>query len=181
MKKLFKRKCPKCSKIVYCSLKQNRNKAELKKSPCRDCSLKIRSLTSRGRNNPFFGKKHSAKTKRVLSLKNKDYTKTKEFSNAVKKGMIGHPGNRLPLYTCWLRNHGKKIADEKMQAFKKKQSLNNKGVRNAMYGKPSPRGSGNGWSGWYKNFFFRSLRELSFILSMELQKKEYYKYRIFII
>ena len=35
-----------------------------------------------------------------------------------------------------------------------------------MYGKPSPQGSGNGWSGWYKNeYFFRSLKELSFIVN----------------
>ena len=36
-----------------------------------------------------------------------------------------------------------------------------------MFGKPSPNGSGNGWSGWYKGFFFKSLKELSCILSFE--------------
>ena len=35
-----------------------------------------------------------------------------------------------------------------------------------MYGKPSPRGSGNGWSGWYKGWFFRSLRELSYVVGV---------------
>lgn len=35
-----------------------------------------------------------------------------------------------------------------------------------MYGKPSPQGSGNGWSGWYKNWFFRSLRELSYMINV---------------
>jgi hypothetical protein len=33
-----------------------------------------------------------------------------------------------------------------------------------MYGKPSPQGSGNGWSGWYKGKYFRSIMELSFIV-----------------
>ncbi len=35
-----------------------------------------------------------------------------------------------------------------------------------MYGKPSPQGSGNGWSGWYKGWFFRSLLELSFMINV---------------
>ena len=33
-----------------------------------------------------------------------------------------------------------------------------------MYGKPSPQGSGNGWSGWYKGWYFRSLLELSYMI-----------------
>jgi len=39
-----------------------------------------------------------------------------------------------------------------------------------MYGKPSPMGSGYGWKGWYKNFYFRSLRELSYLLT-EIEDK----------
>ena len=35
-----------------------------------------------------------------------------------------------------------------------------------MYGKPSPQGSGNGWSGWYKGWFFRSLLELSYMINV---------------
>jgi len=37
------------------------------------------------------------------------------------------------------------------------------GEKNPMFGKPSPQGSGNGWSGWYNNHFFRSLLELSYL------------------
>jgi hypothetical protein len=50
----------------------------------------------------------------------------------------------------------------------KKQNMNKRmsGINNPMYGKPSPEGSGNGWSGWYKGFYFRSLMELSFIKLM---------------
>lgn len=36
-----------------------------------------------------------------------------------------------------------------------------------MYGKPSPIGSGNGWSGWYKNIYFRSILELSTMIYFE--------------
>ena len=35
-----------------------------------------------------------------------------------------------------------------------------------MYGKPSPQGSGNGWSGWYKGWFFRSIHELSYMINV---------------
>lgn len=35
-----------------------------------------------------------------------------------------------------------------------------------MYGKPSPMGSGNGWSGWYNNWYFRSLKELSYMVNV---------------
>ena len=34
-----------------------------------------------------------------------------------------------------------------------------------MYGRFSPRGSGNGWSGWYKEWYFRSLLELSYMIN----------------
>jgi hypothetical protein len=43
--------------------------------------------------------------------------------------------------------------------------LSKSGANNPMFGKPSPNGSGNGWSGWYKGWFFRSLRELSFMIN----------------
>lgn len=38
-----------------------------------------------------------------------------------------------------------------------------------MYGKSTPQGSGNGWSGWYKGWYFRSLRELSYVIN-EIEK-----------
>jgi hypothetical protein len=53
-----------------------------------------------------------------------------------------------------------------------------------MYGKPSPQGSGNGWSGWYKKFFIRTLLELSFLKLMndnniKLINGEKYKFNYF--
>lgn len=53
---------------------------------------------------------------------------------------------------------GKEVADKKALESNKKKA--NSGVRNGMFGKPAPKGSGNGWSGWYGGWFFRSLREL---------------------
>lgn len=53
-----------------------------------------------------------------------------------------------------------------------------------MYGKPSPKGSGNGWSGHYKGKYFRSLLELSYIVSilerfqLQWESAEQKKFRI---
>jgi len=52
---------------------------------------------------------------------------------------------------------------EKSTIIKNKLSKNTSGKNNPMYGKPSPIGSGNGWSGWYKKIYFRSLLELSYL------------------
>lgn len=62
-----------------------------------------------------------------------------------------------------------KVGKERAVEIKKKISINTSGKNNPMYGKPSPQGSGNGWSGYYKNFYFRSILELSFILFAEAQ------------
>lgn len=56
-----------------------------------------------------------------------------------------------------------KIGNERAKALRKKYSENSSGKNNPMYGKPSPSGSGNGWSGWYKEIYFRSLLELSYL------------------
>jgi hypothetical protein len=37
------------------------------------------------------------------------------------------------------------------------------GEKNAQYGKPAPKGSGRGISGYYKNYYFRSMTEYFFI------------------
>ena len=52
-----------------------------------------------------------------------------------------------------------------------------------MYGKPTPKGSGNGWSGYYKEYYFRSLLELSYLKylidnNIEFENAELQKYKI---
>jgi hypothetical protein len=44
------------------------------------------------------------------------------------------------------------------------------GSKNGMFGKPSPIKSGNGYSGWYNGLFFRSLRELNYMVNV-LEKR----------
>lgn len=69
-------------------------------------------------------------------------------------------------YDIWVKKYGVKIANEKLIEYKNKQSKNNLGEKNGMFGKPSPNGSGNGWSGWYNGWFFRSILELSYMINV---------------
>ena len=50
---------------------------------------------------------------------------------------------------------------EERDLYLKKMSLSNSGKRNGMYGKSAPKGSGHGYSGYYKSYYFRSLFETS--------------------
>lgn len=75
--------------------------------------------------------------------------------------------------------YGEKLASD----IKKKLSYSLTGIKNHMYGKPPPKGSGGGIDGWYKNFYFRSLLELSFLIDMsdkgiDVQTAETTKFKI---
>ena len=85
----------------------------------------------------------------------------KGLFNGVNNPMYGKN-----IYEIWVGKYGEEIANKKLLITKKKHSDNNSGEGNPMYGKPSPNGSGNGWSGWYKGWFFRSLRELTYMVEV---------------
>lgn len=171
----YKRICPNCENEITYSTKHTLQRAINKNSICKKCR-RIPEL------NPFYGKKHTKGTKKKLSEVDKSYMKTKEFTKSVIKGMNGNT-NRKPFYDCWVDRYGKEIADSKLKDFRLKQSNNNKGEHNPMFGKPSPQGSGNGWSGWYNGVFFRSRLELSCMVmydnnNIKYQTMENRKYAI---
>lgn len=127
-----------------------------------------------GPNNPFFGEKHTSAAKKKIGMANKNFTKTKEFaekisktSKGTKNGMYGRS-----LFEIWVTKYGEKVAHQKMHDLCKKRSLNSSGYKNPMFGKPSPIGSGNGWSGWYKGWYFRSLHELAYMINV-IEKNNY--------
>lgn len=70
-------------------------------------------------------------------------------------------------YENWITVYGEEKAKEIADKVKQKHSINSSGENNPMFGKPSPQGSGNGWKGWYKGFYFRSLRELTYLLDLD--------------
>lgn len=59
---------------------------------------------------------------------------------------------------------------ERSQEIKEKIASKLRGEKSYRYGKPPAQGSGNGWSGWYKGWFFRSILELSYVIN-ELEQK----------
>lgn len=108
------------------------------------------------------------------------------------KDKISHSllGENNPMYGKNYQTHGifkyaKSTAGktlEQIHGIKKAKQIKKRlhyvfsGEKNPMYGKPAPQGSGNGWSGWYKNHYFRSLLELMFIIrNPEIKSAEYIK------
>lgn len=73
---------------------------------------------------------------------------------------------RKKIYDIWVEKYGIEEADRRELERRKKVSESTKGEKNWMFGKPAPQHSGNGWKGWYKGWFFRSLRELSYMISV---------------
>ena len=167
----FKKKCPKCECEIFYKSEGSYQNSIKNNSQCRKCASSGENNHMFGKFgdlNPFFGKKHTEETleKQTKIKLGKKHTKTsldkmKGLSSGNKNGMFGKS-----FYEIWVDKFGKEIADEKLNSFKNKQSLINSGSGNSMFGKPSPTGSGNGWSGWYKGWYFRSLRELTYMIKI---------------
>lgn len=78
-------------------------------------------------------------------------------------------------------NFEQRYGHKKAVEVKNKISKKTSGKNNPMYGKPAPNGSGNGWKGWYKGLFFRSLLELSFLIEnkdKQVESAEKNKFKI---
>ena len=88
----------------------------------------------------------------------------------MKKRIEKDPQYIWRCHTCKVRDNNKKIFKGKTlvervgaeQAAKIRKKLGVKGPKNPQFGKPAYNGGGNGWSGWYRGEYFRSLKELSF-------------------
>lgn len=93
---------------------------------------------------------------------------SKEYKDRQRKQCIGsgNPMYGKNVYDVWVEKYGKEEADRKMDILNKKRSENAKGSRNNMFGKSTPKCGGKGISGYYKDFYFRSLHELYYILTV---------------
>ena len=106
----------------------------------------------------FYGEEMALKLKKNLSEKNKG-EKNPNYNGKWN-------GKNPPGYSQRGKTYEEFYGEEMALKLKKNLSEKNKGEKNSMFGKPSPMGSGNGWSGWYKKWFFRSLKELSFMINV---------------
>lgn len=94
-------------------------------------------------------------SKNMLGQKNPNYGgKYSRFEGAIKWNMENLKGK------TFVDSYG----EEKANIIKKKISNKTKGKNNPMYGKSSPKRSGNGWSGYYKGNYFRSILELHYLI-----------------
>lgn len=83
-------------------------------------------------------------------------------------------GNRLSPYENWLNRYGKEEADKRRKDLSDLLRKNAKrGKESPSYDKPSPQGTGNGWKGWYKEHYFRSLREVACMIAMDNAELEW--------
>jgi hypothetical protein len=105
-----------------------------------------------GKNNPNYGNHLSEGKRNSISQKLKGRSST---------GMKGKS-----LYSLWIEKYGVEEADIRKEELSNKRSKNSIGSNNSMYNKPVPKKSGKGASGYYKEFFFRSILELSYIINI---------------
>ena len=158
----FKRTCPRCSQVIVYSNYSAYYMANRRNSCCGTCKTE----KIKGEGNPFYGKTHTVKAKAKIGYFNAEIRElSEEFLQTARKN-LAKVSNERPLYDIWVDTYGKEEADRLLIGFKKKQSESHRGEKNHMFGKPSPQGSGNGWSGWYKDWYFRSLRELSYMIKV---------------
>lgn len=154
------RNCPNCETEIKYSNKYSYQTGVKKNTLCGSCwhkkinedNIKFERLA--GKNNPSFGKKFSKERRQKISQNHNDVS-------GKNNPMFGKS-----FYDCWVEKYGKETADEKLTNYKKLLSSQRQGKKNSMFGKPAPRGSGNGWSGWYKGWYFRSLLELSYMIKV---------------
>lgn len=153
--------CDVCNKKYSLSRKDYENKIEkYNKETCGAC---LTSLRQKGKTlEEQWGKETSDKAKKRIS-------KTLSGRVGVNKGLKWTELQKENLKKV-RPTKGKTLEElygyEKAIQIKKNMSKATSGKNNPMYGKPSPQGSGNGWSGWYNEWFFRSLLELSYMINV---------------
>lgn len=173
----LKRNCPQCQDEIIYKSKGGHYTACKNNSVCRKCASINSGFTERyatigastGDKNPFYGKHHTEASKKKIH-ENRDYTayRTPERKARISECSSGknNPMYGKTFYQVWIEKYGQEEADRRLELKRKKNSESSTGKNNPMYGKPSPKKAGNGWCGWYKNWFFRSLRELSYVIDV---------------
>lgn len=175
-KEIYKRNCPVCNCEVSYSNKYTFKKGINNNSKCKKCTA-IKQFKNLDFNikkgeasNGFYGKRHPDSIRKKISEKIKEnFDKGNSDHKGDKNPMFGRTGEKSPRFNRpyrldLLSKYSSDEVDNIIKETNKKISEKMMGDKNPMFGRPSPIGSGNGWGGWYKNWYFRSLCELSFMI-----------------
>lgn len=163
----YQRLCPNCGRVLVYRSRASLSNAKRRNRNCAHCAqsercsrpeeLELRRKRTPkkfGSDNHFFGKRHKKETILQLQATGREAAQRRKESKSLRE--------------WWSDKYTSEEVEQKIEQWKAKLSAASKGECNPMYGKPAPNGSGNGWSGWYKNWFFRSLHELSYVV-LELE------------
>lgn len=167
--KIYDIPCPECGAERKTNCKSYASLCRKNYKKCKACTLKDMSVKFSGENNPFYGKRHpEGKMKEVMAGIDQSFRHTESYRAIMSKCTSGknNPMAGRRFYDVWVERYGKEEAEIRLVDFKAKRSRSTVGKNNPMFGKPSPKKSGSGWKGWYKGWFFRSLRELSFMVNV---------------
>lgn len=128
---------------------------------CQSCSRKL--LFQQGKIVSQLGRGHPSHIKGLNFVQ--IYGEKRAAEIKARRGHVHYGGSWADYNKKQIgKTYEERFGEEKAADMKQRCSERNKGERNGMYGKPSPVGSGNGWSGWYQERYFRSLLELSFMV-----------------
>jgi hypothetical protein len=162
--------CKECGKIISFTQRAT-YRSSLKR--CKTPEL-CSSCLKRGDKNPFFNKKHTKESMEKMIETSNNSEKRKKYyekitSEEYRKYMSNWMKENSPMkgksqYNIWVEKYGVEIANQKKKEWASK--VGRKGEKNYWFGKTPPYGSGNGWSGWYKGWYFRSLLELSYMINV---------------
>lgn len=162
--------CKECGKIINFTRRYSYSSALKNSKNPGVCS----SCVKKGEKNPFFGKKHTKESMEKMIETSNNSEKRKQHYEKIKSEEYrkflsdwmreNSPMKGKSYYSVWVEKYGVEIADEMNRECAKKKAR--RGEDNYWYGKTPPYGSGNGWSGWYKGWYFRSLLELSYMINV---------------
>lgn len=169
-------RCDRCGKDVDLSIYDfNKNQLKYSGNFCRGCRQHFQ-YENGSRDKDLI--KKSVKPQKGVSMKERCHLSDEEYNQLKEKRSLQVQGKSNPMYgdhnhtkglekynesrkgKTWEEVYGKELSDKMKERMSERQI----GEKNHMFGKPAPTGSGNGWSGWYKGLYFRSLLELSFII-----------------
>lgn len=111
--------------------------------------------------------KHSGHSKKMWADPDSKVN-SKEHRDKLSKSARGknNPMYGKNLYDVWTEKHGREEADKKQDSLNERKSINTIGENNPMFGKEPPKGTGIGISGWYRDWYFRSSLELSYMINV---------------